>query len=77
MTSLLQSVRLSWWSLLLKQQSLTIFPQQFPWTLIMIDGTEGAAAVAPTVDGQTKFACVDGPDLDGFKVDFDEAMKQK
>ena len=27
-----------------------------------------------TVGGQTKFACVDGPDFDGFEVDFDEAM---
>ena len=28
------------------------------------------------VGGETKFACVDGPDFDGFKVDFDEAMKR-
>ena len=27
-----------------------------------------------TVGGETKFACVDGPDFDGFEVDFDEAM---
>ena len=27
-----------------------------------------------TVDGETKFACVDGPDFDGFGIDFDEAM---
>ncbi len=27
-----------------------------------------------TVGGETKFACVDGPDFDGFLVDFDEAM---
>ena len=27
-----------------------------------------------TVGGKTKFACVDGPDFDGFEVDFDEAM---
>ena len=29
-----------------------------------------------SVGGETKFACVDGPDFDGFKVDFDEAMKR-
>ena len=29
-----------------------------------------------TVGGETKFACVDGPDFDGFQVDFDEAMKR-
>ena len=26
--------------------------------------------------GKTKFACVDGPDFDGFEVDFDEAMER-
>ena len=29
-----------------------------------------------TVGGETKFACVDGPDFDGFLVDFDEAMER-
>ena len=29
-----------------------------------------------TVGGETKFACVDGPDFDGHLVDFDEAMKR-
>jgi ferredoxin--NADP+ reductase len=28
------------------------------------------------VDGQTKFACVDGPDFDGHLVDFDEAIRR-
>ena len=40
------------------------------------DGTGMCGGCRLTVDGQTKFACVDGPDFDGFKVDFDEAMKR-
>ena len=43
---------------------------------IMVDGTGMCGGCRLTVDGQTKFACVDGPDFDGFKVDFDEAMKR-
>lgn len=41
---------------------------------IMIDGTGMCGGCRLTVDGQTKFACVDGPDFDGYKVDFDEAI---
>ena len=41
---------------------------------IMIDGTGMCGGCRLTVDGETKFACVDGPDFDGHKVDFDEAM---
>ncbi len=29
------------------------------------------------IGGETKFACVDGPDFDGFKVDFDECMQRQ
>ena len=43
---------------------------------IMIDGTGMCGGCRLTVGGQTKFACVDGPDFDGFEVDFDEAMKR-
>ena len=43
---------------------------------IMIDGTGMCGGCRLTVGGETKFACVDGPDFDGFKVDFDEAMKR-
>ena len=43
---------------------------------IMIDGTGMCGGCRLTVDGKTKFACVDGPDFDGYKVDFDEAMKR-
>lgn len=43
---------------------------------IMIDGTGMCGGCRLTVDGETKFACVDGPDFDGHKVDFDEAIKR-
>ena len=39
---------------------------------IMIDGTGMCGGCRLTVGGKTKFACVDGPDFDGFEVDFDE-----
>ncbi len=41
---------------------------------IMIDGTGMCGGCRLTVGSKTKFACVDGPDFDGFEVDFDEAM---
>lgn len=41
---------------------------------IMIDGTGMCGGCRITVGGETKFACVDGPDFDGHQVDFDEAM---
>ncbi len=43
---------------------------------IMIDGTGMCGCCRLTVGGKTKFACVDGPDFDGFEVDFDEAMER-
>ncbi len=43
---------------------------------IMIDGTGMCGGCRLTVGGKTKFACVDGPDFDGFLVDFDEAMQR-
>lgn len=41
---------------------------------IMIDGTGMCGGCRLTVGGETKFACVDGPDFDGHLVDFDEAI---
>ncbi|MGN0984204.1 MAG: sulfide/dihydroorotate dehydrogenase-like FAD/NAD-binding protein [Gemmiger sp.] len=43
---------------------------------VMVDGTGMCGGCRLTVGGQTKFACVDGPDFDGFEVDFDEAMQR-
>ena len=41
---------------------------------IMVDGTGMCGGCRLTVGGQTRFACVDGPDFDGHSVDFDEAI---
>lgn len=41
---------------------------------IMVDGTGMCGACRITVDGQTKFVCVDGPEFDAHKVDFDEML---
>ncbi|MBQ5821366.1 MAG: sulfide/dihydroorotate dehydrogenase-like FAD/NAD-binding protein, partial [Clostridia bacterium] len=43
---------------------------------IMIDGTGMCGGCRLTVGGVTKFACVDGPEFDGYEVDFDEAMER-
>lgn len=44
---------------------------------IMVDGTGMCGACRLTVDGEVKFACVDGPEFDGHKVNFDEAMRRQ
>ena len=44
---------------------------------IMVDGTGMCGGCRVTIGGETKFACVDGPDFDGFLVDFDECMKRQ
>ena len=44
---------------------------------IMIDGTGMCGGCRVTVGGETKFACVDGPDFDGFEGDFDQCMKRQ
>ena len=43
---------------------------------IMVDGTGMCGGCRVSVDGKIKFACVDGPDFDGHKVDFDETIKR-
>jgi len=43
---------------------------------IMVDGTGMCGCCRLTVGGETKFACVDGPDFDGHQVDFEEAMRR-
>ncbi len=43
---------------------------------IMIDGTGMCGGCRLTVGGETKFACVDGPDFDGHLVDFEEAIRR-
>ena len=44
---------------------------------IMVDGTGMCGACRVTVAGQTKFACVDGPDFDGHQVDWDEVFARR
>ncbi len=43
---------------------------------IMIDGTGMCGGCRVTVGGETKFACVDGPDFDAWEIDYDEAMER-
>lgn len=44
---------------------------------LMVDGTGMCGACRVTVGGETKFTCVDGPEFDGHKVDYDEAMRRQ
>jgi len=44
---------------------------------VMIDGTGMCGGCRVIVDGETKFACVDGPDFDGHKIDWDSAMNRQ
>ena len=43
---------------------------------IMVDGTGMCGGCRVTVGGEVKFACVDGPDFNGYEIDFDEAMSR-
>lgn len=43
---------------------------------VMVDGTGMCGGCRLTIGGETKFACIDGPEFDGFQVDFDEAMRR-
>ena len=51
-------------------------PNDVSLNTIMVDGTGMCGGCRLTVGGQTKFACVDGPDFDGHKVDYDELMSR-
>lgn len=44
---------------------------------LMVDGTGMCGACRVSVAGQTMFACVDGPEFNGYDVDFDEAMRRQ
>lgn len=44
---------------------------------IMVDGTGMCGSCRVTVEGKTKFACVDGPDFDGHLIDWDELMRRQ
>ena len=51
-------------------------PEDVSLNMLMVDGTGMCGACRVTVGGKTEFACVDGPEFDGYEVDFDEAMRR-
>lgn len=51
-------------------------PTQVSLNTIMVDGTGMCGSCRVEVDGQAKFVCVDGPEFDGHKVNFDLMMKR-
>ncbi len=67
-------------AIMMKFVSKTTEPYGIPTTVsmspIMVDGTGMCGGCRLPVGGETKFACVDGPDFDGHKVDWDESLKR-
>ncbi|MCM1029240.1 MAG: sulfide/dihydroorotate dehydrogenase-like FAD/NAD-binding protein [Alloprevotella sp.] len=65
------AVMMKFVSLLTKKYEV---PTMCSLNTIMVDGTGMCGACRVTVDGRTRFVCVDGPEFDAHKVDFDEMM---
>ena len=67
-------------AIMMKFVSLTTKPYGIPTTVsmspVMVDGTGMCGGCRLSVGGEMKFACVDGPDFDGHKVDWDLAVKR-
>ena len=67
-------------AIMMKFVSKTTEPYGIPTTVsmspFMVDGTGMCGGCRLPVGGETKFACVDGPDFDGHKVDWDESLKR-
>lgn len=67
--------------IMMKFVTLTCKKHDLPVTVslnpIMVDGTGMCGACRVTIDGKTQFACVHGPEFDGHKVNFDEAMARQ
>ena len=67
--------------IMMKFVTLTTREYSLPTTVslnaLMVDGTGMCGACRVSVDGKTRFTCVDGPEFDGHKVDFDEAMRRQ
>lgn len=67
--------------IMMKFVTLTTREYSLPTTVslnaLMVDGTGMCGACRVSVDGRTLFTCVDGPEFDGHKVDFDEAMRRQ
>ena len=51
-------------------------PTDVSLNTIMVDGTGMCGACRLTIGGKTKFVCIDGPEFDGFQVDWDEMFKR-
>ena len=51
-------------------------PEGVSLNMLMVDGTGMCGACRVTVAGKVKFACMDGPEFNGYDVDFDEAMRR-
>ena len=67
--------------IMMKFATLTAKKLQLPIIVslntLMVDGTGMCGACRVTVGGKTRFACVEGPEFDGYEVDFDEAMRRQ
>lgn len=67
--------------IMMKFSTLTAKKLGLPITVslntLMVDGTGMCGACRVTVGGKTRFACVEGPEFDGYLVDFDEAMRRQ
>lgn len=68
-------------AIMMKFVALTTKKYQIPTeaslNTIMVDGTGMCGACRVTVGGKVRFACVEGPEFDGYLVDFDEAMRRQ
>lgn len=66
--------------IMMKFVSLTTLDKKIPTTVslnpIMVDGIGMCGACRVTIDGKTKFACSDGPEFDGHKVDWDNLINR-
>ena len=67
--------------IMMKFCALTLKKYEIPLTVslnsIMVDGTGMCGACRVSVGGKTRFACSEGPEFDGYQVDFDEAMRRQ
>ncbi|MBQ6310287.1 MAG: sulfide/dihydroorotate dehydrogenase-like FAD/NAD-binding protein [Bacteroidales bacterium] len=67
--------------IMMKFATLTAKKLELPITVslntLMVDGTGMCGACRVSVAGKTKFACVDGPEFNGYDVDFDEALRRQ
>lgn len=67
--------------IMMKFCALTLKKYNIPLTVslnsIMVDGTGMCGACRVSVGGKTRFACSEGPEFDGYEVDFDEAMRRQ